>query len=275
MLIKYNAMRGKKISILLFIFVGIALNCEIFAQRTAYVLNPSQPKSQKEAILILPGFGSKVFGTKKIRKYFKFQGYDLYVPKYISRKSVDKSVDKLDLYIQDHGLLEYQKLHVFAYIFGSWTINEWINKKGRNNIQTVVYDRSPLQERVPAALVQESPVLSRVLFGKVMFDFCKTPYRPLTDTTIFKGICIETFATKLINKHKKVAVDTKRINWSADSLNQTYNDYWYLPLNHDEMYWDLTIFGAEVLHFIKFHTFSEKAKSNRISEDPFIKFIKK
>jgi hypothetical protein len=264
-----------KLRVFLPFLVCIALSIEANAQRNSYVLNPLLPKAQKEAILILPGFGSKVFGTKKIRNFFKKQGYDLYVPNYISRKSVAKSVTNLDEFIQQKELLKYQKLHVFAYIFGSWTINQWIAQHGRHNIQTLVYDRSPLQERIPAILVSESPILAKILFGPVMNDFCKTSYFPVQDSSIYKGIFIETYATKLVKKHQKSVMNSGLLRWDVASLNQTNLDFCYIPLNHDEMYWDLPVFGSEVIHFIQFHSFSATAKNNSIPTDPFIKFQKK
>jgi hypothetical protein len=128
------------------------LNQSNFAQGRIFIESSSILKTEREAILILPGFGSKIFGTKKIAKFFKHKGYDIYIPKYISRKSVEKSVENVDRFISKHGLKDYKKLHIFSYIFGTWTINLWINKNGKCNISTIVFDRSPLQERAPAAL---------------------------------------------------------------------------------------------------------------------------
>lgn len=228
----------------------------------------------REALLILPGFGSKVFGTKKISTFFKDCGYDLYVPKYISRKSLDASVENLNRYMKKHHLSDYESVHVFSYIFGTWTINYWIKKYGKGNIKTIVYDRSPLQERAPAVLMKDSPLLAKVLFGNVMKDFCNAPYIPVDDSTISKGIFIENYATKLINKHKETAMSMGNVNFGISSLNQKVDDYCFLPLNHDEMYKELSVFGPEVIHFIKNHTFSQEIKSKKYQVNPFIKFRK-
>ncbi len=254
-------------------FIGCVENAS--AQHQFVLIHDSMPKSQKEAILILPGFGSKVYGIKKIAAYFKRSGYDLYIPKYISRKSVEKSVETLDHFVMNHGLKEYKKLHVLAYIFGSWTINSWITKHGKCNISTIIYDRSPLQERAPAALVEDSPVLSKILFGNAMKDFCTTPYISMNDSSIYKGIMIETYATHLIYKHQKTALKSGTVKWDPVSLNQQFQDYCYLPLNHDEMYKKLDIFGNEVINFITLHAFSKEIKKHTIIENPFIKFAKK
>ena len=166
--------RTHVINLLIFCyFIGFINNGS--AQHQFVSIPDSIPKSQKEAILILPGFGSKVYGVKKIAAYFKKSGYDLFIPKYISRKSLEKSVETLNHFILKHGLKAYKKIHVLAYIFGSWTINSWVDKYGACNISTIIYDRSPLQERAPAALIEDSPILSKILFGNAMKDFCETP----------------------------------------------------------------------------------------------------
>lgn len=264
------------IRLLSFLFYLIfCLNQSNFAQGRIFVESSSISKAEREAILILPGFGSKVFGTKKIAKFFKNKGYDVYIPKYISRKSVEQSVENVDQFVFKHGLKEYKKLHVFSYIFGTWTINLWIKEHGKCNISTMVFDRSPLQERAPEALIKDSPILAKVLFGDVMSDFCNTVYIPINDTAILKGIFIETYATRLINKHKKTALKNGSVTFDVQALNQSYTDFCYIPLNHDEMYQQLDVFGNEVLNFIKDGSFSTKIKQNSFLENPFVKFEKK
>lgn len=102
-----------KLSFIVFLFLVGSINAGIRAQGKIYVEDPKIARSQKEAILILPGFGSKVFGTKKIAKFFRNKGFDIYIPRYISRKSVQKSVENVDRFIEEHELKAYKKLHVF------------------------------------------------------------------------------------------------------------------------------------------------------------------
>lgn len=264
-----------KLSLIVFLFLVGYINAEIRAQGKIFIEDSKIARAQKEAILILPGFGSKVFGTKKIAKFFRNKGFDIYIPRYISRKSVQKSVENVDRFIEEHELKAYKKLHVFSYIFGTWAINSWINKHGKNNISTIVYDRSPLQERAPAALMNDSPILAKVLFGNVMRDFCNTPYESVNDTSIITGIFIENYATKLINKHKETVLKMGNINFSVENFNQPFDDYCFLPLNHDEMYKKLDVFGQEVLNFIHHHSFSQEIKSKKYQVNPFIKFRRK
>src|SRR5687768_509899 len=83
-------------------------------------------RSGKEAILVVPGFGSKIFGNEQQRKFFCNKGYDVFIPKYISRRSVKKCAQNLEEFISKNKLNEYKSLHVFSYIVGSWSVNSYI-----------------------------------------------------------------------------------------------------------------------------------------------------
>jgi len=235
-----------------------------------YVENASKSISEKEAIVILVGFGSKIQGTKKIADYFFNKGYDVFIPDYISRKSIEGCVENLEKFIVKNHIKEYQRLHVFSYIIGSWTLNNWIQKNPENNISTIIYDRSPLQERAPYALIKDLPVLMRITSGKIMKEFSITTYSPIESEKIFIGIIIESKPTKLIRKHKESALSLGPINWDVKNLNQKYSDKFYTWLNHDEMYTRFDVAGSEIFHFIKNHTFTEAAKREPFSDDPFV-----
>jgi hypothetical protein len=75
------------------------------------------------------------------------EGVELYVPTYISRSGLTESRAKLQRFIRDHRLDRYDRLHVFAFIAGAWTLNPLVEARGLPNLATVVYDRSPFQER--------------------------------------------------------------------------------------------------------------------------------
>ncbi len=107
-----------------------------------------------------------------------------------------------------------------------------------------------------------------------MKDFSNSPYPAIDDTTISKGILIENYATKLINKHKETAMILGNVDFGINSLNQSVVDYCFIPLNHDEMYIKTEVFGREVLYFIKNHSFSQEIKAKKHQVDPFIKFRK-
>lgn len=234
----------------------------LFAHKKDVVIIESSTKviSEKEAILILPGFGSKIHGVKDIAAYFSNKGYDLYIPHYIGRNSLQECVATVDEFINKYNLLHYKKLHVFSYIAGSWVINLWVQQHPINNIASIVYDRSPLQERAPFVLVQDNRQLIKLLAGNIMKEFSKTPYPSIQNDQKKLGVIIENKTTKLIRKHKKSALSLGPIRFEKDSLNQSYDDYFYSCINHDEMYFEFDKIGPEILLFFKNGNFSNDVK---------------
>jgi hypothetical protein len=228
-----------------------------------------------QALLILPGFGSKIYGTRALKQFFKQAEMPVYIPRYISRKSIRLSMNSLERYYQKKGLGEYKQLHVLSYIVGSWTLNQWIADYGKRNIKTIIYDRSPLQERAPLILLKDMALVNALVFGKITRDFVNTPYPVLNDSTIIKGVFIETYATNVVRKHKETAMEQGPLSWDVTDLKQPVNDFTYLPLNHDQMYTKPQVFGNEVFYFIEHGHFSEAFKCNAPVQNPFIKLKKR
>ncbi len=69
--------------------------------------------------------------------------------------------------MNEHHLPQYKKLHVFSYIAGTWVLNIWLQQHPQNNITSIVYDRSPMQERVPFALVEDNSFLFKLFLVKL------------------------------------------------------------------------------------------------------------
>ncbi len=113
------------------------------------------------------------------------------------------------------------------------------------------------------------------MFGKITRDFVNTPYPVLNDTTIIKGVFIETYATNVVRKHKETAMEQGPLSWDVTDLKQPVNDFTYLPLNHDQMYTKPQVFGYEVFYFIEHGHFSEAFKRITPVENPFIKLKKR
>jgi len=225
----------------------------------------------KEALLILPGFGSKYHSLHRLKNTFKKAPYDVFVPRYIARASLEETLENLELYWQRHGLDAYQKVHVFGYIVGSWTINAWIAQHGKANIATIVYDRSTLQERAPLVLVQDMKFVNFVLFGDVMQDLLQTPYTPLLDSTIRKGMLLETYATNTVRKHQQTAASMGPYCWELSCFGQDVDDYRYVPMHHDQMYTHPEVFAAALLYFIENGNFGPHLQSVQPVENPFVK----
>jgi len=241
-----------------------------FGRDTIYLQPGSQPKSEREAIVILAGLGSKVHNERKIAKYFRNKGYDIYQPSYIYRKGIEKGVTKLERFSKKHELNSYKKIHFLCYIIGSWTFNQWYQKISLTNIETIIYDRSPLQERAPYVLMKDSKLIAQLVIGKVNHELATTPYPPITNFKGKIGLLIETIPTKLILRHRKTAISLGPVDWSVDSLHQTYTDYFYASVNHDEMYTHIEKVGPEIMSFIKTGKFGEKANRTAPNSNPLI-----
>lgn len=263
-----------KVKKFLVIWFLILLQIETEAKERIFIDTNSKKISEREAILILPGFGSKVHGTKEIANYFFNKQYDVFIPDYLSRNSIADCVKNLNEFYIKQDLKQYKKIHVFSYIVGSWTLNEWIKTHPEIKITSIVYDRSPIQERVPFALVNDIPFLIRIISGKIMREFSETPYPFIEKKETKIGILIESEATKLANKHKKSVLLLGEVEWEADSLNQVFDDIHYIWNNHDELYINMNEFATEIFYFFENGKFSDSAKREMYHENPFKAFNK-
>jgi hypothetical protein len=118
-------------------------------------------------------------------------------------------------------------------------------------------------------------LVNALVFGKITRDFVNTPYPVLNDTSIVKGVFIETYATNVVRKHKETAMEQGPLSWDVVNLKQPVNDFTYLPLNHDQMYTKPQVFGNEVFYFIEHGHFSQAFKNNTPVQNPFIKLKKR
>lgn len=232
-------------------------------------IDASKPASEKKALLILPGFGSIAHGVKHIEAYYKDRGYDLFIPDYISRKSVAKCTANLDDFLKEYRLDEYKELHVLSYLIGAWSFNDWLKTSELNNLKTIVYDRSPLQERAPYVLVKDVPFLARIVGGRAIKDMSDIPYPTVQHSSQVKvGLLIETIPTKLIIRHKESAYALGPLSWEVEDLNQPHSDYIFIPYNHDDLYEEFESAGREVMYFFKNGEFSPQASKEKPTSNP-------
>lgn len=230
----------------------------------------SDTLAKKEAILILTGFGSIYHSAREQKRRFKNQGFDLFIPDYIKRASLDKSAASIEKFVLKHRLREYKKVHVFSYIIGSWTLNKWIEKSGLQNIGSIVYDRSALQERVPPIVNESNPLMSRVVFGKVIFELAKSPYKGVDTLGNVKiGILMECKATRVLWSKKKAYDRMPPPDFSVQATKQKHHDYCYVYASHDDLYTHLESIAPMVIHFFRNGNFGAQADRSPCSEDPF------
>ena len=239
------------------------------------VIDTTSSKEIKEAILILPGIADSKKNRKLQKDYFEQKGFDLFIPEYRDDETLEQCVENLNNFYKTQHLESYDKIHVISYIIGSWTLNQFINKYGVKNIHSIIYDRSPIQERAPCIV---SNNLQLVLWLKgirfIIKDLAETSYPPIENDSIQIGIIIESKATKLMRIYKKKTLRMGPILWGVNDLNQDHDDHFYTRLDHNEMYSELDLIGNEIFHFIHNGMFSNKARRAPFEWDPFVPYKK-
>ena len=244
----------------------------LFAQNHTIIQDLSQPAYHKKALIILPGFGDRSKHRKKQAAYFAQKGFDLFIPDFRDRKNYQHTLINFSTFMQDYKLEAYDEVVVFSYILGSWIINDYINRHPDSRISSIVYDRSPIQERAPAVVAKKIPGIVKILRGKLVIAFTDIPYVPIEVEGRRVGIIVENKATKLMRMFRKETMRMGSIHFGSAQFNQSYTDLMHTCLNHDEMYYRFDVIGEEVLHFFERGSFSDYAKRTPYEGDPFKKY---
>lgn len=249
--------------------VVVACAIAVVSTNTTAQSRAQQPRT--EALVVLRGFGYSGAGERAFRALepaINTHGMDLHVPDYISRSGLEESRAKLRRYFQDQ-LGRYERIHVFAFIAGGWTINPLAASGGAPKITTVIYDRSPLQERAPRVADEKLHFLTWVRYGSPVFDLARTPYAPLTDPAVKVGLLVETEPTEFIRDHEQTARSYGGFRFECDAFGQRHDDCMYADLNHDELYVRFAEVWPDVLAFIRTGRFSSAADRTPPTGDPF------
>jgi len=216
----------------------------------------------REALLVLPGFGYSNDAERVLRRAqasLAADGIDLYAPSYVEREGIDESREELREFIDAHGLARYGRLHVFAFIAGAWTLNPLLDSASLPNLASVIYDRSPLQERAPRIADEKLRFLTWLRYGRPVFDVARRPYPPLASTTPRIGVLIETKPTPLIRRFARTALSYGPLRFDCGWTTQRHDDCAYVDLNHDELYTRFMDVLPEVLVFMRSGRFSAQA----------------
>jgi hypothetical protein len=221
---------------------------------------PSPPAT--DALLVLPGFGYGRDGERAFRSLapsMASDGIDLYLPTFLSRSGLEESRARLQRFVREHRLDRYERVHVFAFIAGGWTFNPLVEADVLPNLSTVVYDRSPYQERAPRIALEKLRFLTRVRYGSVVFDVARTPYTPLTAPGVRVGLVVETMPTSFIRRFATTASRYGPYQFECDAFRQRYDDCVYLAMNHDELYERFADVWPDIRAFIRTGKFTPSA----------------
>ena len=257
-----------------FLVLFLIFKTSLIAQEV-FVIDTSKQKNDKIALVILNGFGDSKKNRKKQKQFFENQGYDLYIPEYIKRKSIENSIESFTLFFNKHELDRYKEVKFLCYIIGGYVLNKHIESNGRMNISTIIYDRSPIQERAPKTAVKRLPIISRLMYGNVLKDFSKKEKESLScDDGLYIGVIVENKATKLMRFFQKTANRFGPYNYNASEMEPNLDDYIHTYLDHDLMYTRFDVIGEEIIHFLENGSFTFDAKRTPYDWDPFKKLTK-
>jgi hypothetical protein len=224
----------------------------------------------RDALLVLPGFGygrddEKVF--RAVAETASASGIDLFVPSYVTRTGLPSSREKLVRFIREQRLNRYERLHVFAFIAGGWTINPLADAGDIPNLATVTYDRSPYQERAPRIAAAKLPLLAWLRYGSTIFDVASTAYVPLRATHVRVGLIVESKPSAFIRKHEAAARGYGPFTFGCDSFRQRHDDCVYVPMDHDDLYTRFAELWPELSAFIHTGRFTETANRTAPVDD--------
>lgn len=212
---------------------------------------------------MLPGFGygAKAERTlKALAPSLASDGIDLYVPTYLQRGGLEDSRAELRAFIRTHSLERYERVHVFAFLAGGWTFNLLAeDEELLPNLATVIYDRSPYQERAPRIATEKLAPFAWLRYGPVIFDLAKRPYSALPREDVRVGIVVETVPTGFIKRFRETAASYGPYAFGCKSLGQRHDDCIFLELSHGEMYSRFPDIWPDVRAFIRSGRFSASA----------------
>ena len=242
----------------------ICAGCLLLAACANAIVRPavSPAKPAPDALVVLPGFGYDRDGErafKSLAPAMAADGFDLYLPTFVSRSGLGESRERLRRFFQENHLERYRRVHVFAFIAGGWTFNPLGEAGTLPNLSTIVYDRSPYQERAPRVALEKLRFLTWVRYGSVVFDVAKTPYAPLTLPDVKVALVVETAPTSFIKRHESTARGYGAYEFECAAFRQRYDDCLFVGINHDELYPRFGEVWPEVRSFIRTGRFSASA----------------
>ena len=236
------------------------------------IIDTSQNIWEKQALVILNGFGDSKKNRQIQQEFFKEKGYDLFIPKYIQKQSIKLSADAFSSFYEKENLNNYKEVKFLCYIIGGYVLNQYIEKKGKGKISTIIYDRSPTQERAPKVATKRLPFISRIIYGRVLADFSKKKIKPLKSKKGLKiGVIIENKATRLMRFFRKTSDYYGNYNYNAEEIEVNLDDFLHTYLDHDLMYKRFDIIGQEIFYFLENGKFTNEAKREKYNRDPFKK----
>ncbi len=220
--------------------------------RLTPAVSPSRPN--RDALLVLPGLGygrGAAGGFRNVAGAAARGGVDVYVPASVSRGGLDANRATLRAFIRDQHLDRYERVHVFAFIAGAWTVNPLLDAGALPNLATIVYDRSPFQERAPMIAIRDLRVPAWLRYGRTIFDVARTPYPPLARGGVRVALLVETRPTAFIVGHLTAADAPEADAFDCNAQRQRFDECVQVAMRHDDLYTRFTDLWPELEAFIR------------------------
>jgi hypothetical protein len=262
-------MIGRSSIALLIAFAACLLVAGAGCSRTLVLVDAEQSRAGKKAVLVLPGLRNTARGVRAAREWYPAQGYDVFVPDYVSPEGFVGSVANLAAFVEEQRLAEYEEVYAFVFLMGGWTLNMYLEQHDLPNLTTIVYDRSPLQEQAPRIVLDTIPTVIHLLYGEATDQLRDTPYRPLPKGDRRIGIIVENRASPFVRRHCDELEPMDYEDWLPAAFGQEHDDLIYVYLHHDELYYSYDEIGDDLLSFFETGRFTEDAARRPIDCDPF------
>jgi hypothetical protein len=141
----------------------ICAGCLLLAACANAIVRPavSPAKPAPDALVVLPGFGYDRDGErafKSLAPAMAADGFDLYLPTFVSRSGLVESRERLRRFFQENHLERYRRVHVFAFIAGGWTFNPLGEAGTLPNLSTIVLRPEPVSGTGASSCARKAPV---------------------------------------------------------------------------------------------------------------------
>ena len=160
----------------------------------------------------------------------------------------------LDGYFKREGIFaEFDQVHFLNYISGGYMFRSVASSWPNERIGRIIYCRGPIQERVPAALIEKYTRIGILLTqGKMVVDLAETwiDQLPYPATCHEQGLIIETGVSQLAASLGLSTASVVSDEWKPHRLLPGANDVIRVPESHDDVYTSETFLGA-VLNFFR------------------------
>ena len=195
----------------------------------------------KRALIVLVGITANRAKRARLAAFFmRADDYDVYVPAMPQRLGLRYCVRWLRKYLsRTVARKPYQRIDFLSYISGGLIFRYAIQDFSIANLGRVVFVRSPVQEKVPAALVAKfGKLLTGLMLGRMVLDLCSADLGnpPIPENAAERGLIIESGVSEAARSLGLSASDVPAEIWKPASLLSDATDWRSVPESHDDIY---------------------------------------